>query len=166
MAMEQDSDQSGEASRLPPRRRNKRAKVVPLRRSLTWKTVIVSTAVVASNVIGNYMLSRGLHMVGALVTFLPGPYMHALANPWVTVGVVFMLMWLLTRLALLSWADLSYVLPVTSFAYVLSALLGKLLLGERVSMLRWGGIAAITLGVGLVALTYPHSPETDEVAQA
>ena len=159
-------ERSGEAKALPSPRRKQRAKVVPLRRSLTWKTTIVSTAVVATNVIGNYALSRGLHTVGGLMTFSPQPYIRAFANPWVTVGVIFMLLWLLTRLALLSWADLSYVLPVTSFAYVLSALLGKLLLAERVSLLRWGGIAAITLGVALVALTYPHSPETDEVAHA
>ena len=32
----------------------------------------------------------------------------------------------LSRMALLSWADLSYVLPVTSVGYVLVALIGKI----------------------------------------
>jgi len=135
-------------------------------RSLVGKTALVSALVVTANVVGNYTLGVGLRQVGELVTLSPLPYVHAFANGWVTIGVVFMLLWLLTRLALLSWADLSYVLPVTSFAYVLTALLGRWLLGERVSWMRWGGIAAITLGVALVALTYPHSPETDEVVAA
>ncbi len=45
-------------------------------------------------------------------------------------------------MALLSWADLSYVLPVTSIGYVLVALMGKLLLHEQITLKRWAGIAA------------------------
>ena len=67
--------------------------------------------------------------------------------------------WMASRLALLSWADLSYVVPVTSFSYVLSALVAEVWLGEHVLPLRWAGIAVITLGVALVALTYPETPE-------
>ena len=32
-------------------------------------------------------------------------------------------------------------------------------LGEHVSAMRWTGIAVITLGVALVAITYPETPE-------
>jgi len=42
-------------------------------------------------------------------------------------------------MALLSWADLSYVLPVTSVGYVLAALAGRLFLSEQVSPARWAG---------------------------
>jgi drug/metabolite transporter (DMT)-like permease len=51
----------------------------------------------------------------------------------------------------LSWADLTYVLPATSFGYVLLALVARFLLHEHVSPLRWLGIALITGGVGFVA---------------
>lgn len=72
-----------------------------------------------------------------------------------------MLGWLVSRLVLLSWADLSYVLPVTSFSYVLSAVAGALYLGEKVNWLQWTGISAITLGTALVAFTYPESTEAE-----
>lgn len=123
------------------------------------KTVLASVVVVSTNVAGNYALSRGMHQVGELLSWSPMAYIHTFTHPWVAIGVVFMLAWLASRLALLSWADLSYVVPVTSFSYVLSALVAELYLGEHVGMLRWAGIAVITLGVALVALTYPETPE-------
>ena len=124
-----------------------------------FKTIVASVVVVATNVIGNYALSRGMHEVGVLESWSPMPYIHAFVHPWVATGVVFMVLWLASRLALLSWADLSYVLPVTSFSYVLSAIVAEIYLGEHVSALRWAGISVITLGVALVALTYPETPE-------
>ena len=123
------------------------------------KTLIASVVVVATNVVGNYALSRGMHEVGVLESWSPMPYIRAFVHPWVAIGVVFMVAWLASRLALLSWADLSYVVPVTSFSYVLSALVAEVWLGEHVQPLRWAGIAVITLGVALVALTYPETPE-------
>ena len=123
------------------------------------KTVVASVVVVATNVVGNYALSRGMHEVGELLSWSPMAYIHTFTHPWVAIGVFFMLAWLTTRLALLSWADLSYVVPVTSFSYVLSAIVAQVYLGEHVSALRWVGIAVITLGVALVALTYPETPE-------
>jgi uncharacterized membrane protein len=61
-----------------------------------------------------------------------------------------LIVWLLSRMTLLSWADLSYVLPVTSLGYVLVALLGRWLLDERITATRWAGILLIVAGVALV----------------
>jgi len=54
-------------------------------------------------------------------------------------------------LTLLSRADLSYVLPVTSFSYILTAILAMLMLQEEISGRRWFGILLICFGVLLVA---------------
>jgi uncharacterized membrane protein len=67
-----------------------------------------------------------------------------------------LIVWLLSHMALLSWADLSYVLPVTSIGYVMTALAGRLFLHEDISRWRWAGIGLIVLGVMLVARTAPH----------
>ena len=40
-------------------------------------------------------------------------------------------------MALLSWADLSYVLPRDSLGYVASALIGRLFLNEQITPARW-----------------------------
>ena len=42
-------------------------------------------------------------------------------------------------MTLLSWADLSYVLPVTSIGYVLTAFLGKYFFAEQITWQRWFG---------------------------
>jgi drug/metabolite transporter (DMT)-like permease len=59
-------------------------------------------------------------------------------------------------MAMLSWADLSYVLPLTSIGYVMTALAGRFFLHEEISRWRWAGIALIVMGVTLVARTAPH----------
>lgn len=104
------------------------------------KTPVAVAVVVLTNVFGNFFLSLGLRQAGVL-------------SPWVGLGVLLLTTWMLSRLALLSWADLSYVLPVTSFGYVLTALLGRLFLGEQVSPLRWAGTLLIAAGVVLVSRT-------------
>ena len=125
--------------------------------SLVWKTAVISLVVIATNVIGHYALKRGLDQVGVVETWSPTPYIRAFAHPWVAVGVTFMLAWLISRLLLLSWADLSYVLPVTSFSYVLSAVAGAIYLHVKVTWMQWAGISAITIGTALVALTFPET---------
>ncbi len=124
------------------------------------KTAVITTVVVVSNAVGNYTLSKGMQEVGHLVTWQPGPYLQAFANPRVIAGVVVLVAWLIFCLALLSWADLSYVITVTSTSYVISALLGKFFLAEEVSALRWAGIALITVGAIFVGETFPST--TDE----
>ena len=85
---------------------------------LRLKTRTVIALLVASNVLGNFTLSRGLHEVGRLVSFSPWPYIHAFANPLVVLGVLLLIVWLISQLSLLSRVDLSYVLPVTSLGVV------------------------------------------------
>jgi drug/metabolite transporter (DMT)-like permease len=136
-------------------------------RPIIWKTAVTIGVVIGTNLIGNYGLARGLRRVGVIESWSPVPYIRAFAHPWVLIGVVFMLGWLISRLILLSWADLTYVLPVTSFSYALSAFAGAILLHERVSLKHWAGILLITAGVGLVGLTYPETvrPKTRDLPE-
>ena len=110
----------------------------------TWSFAVV---VVFSNVFGNFFLKRG--MPPALAT--PLEYITVLFHPWVALGVLLMVVWMLSRMALLSWADLSYVLPVTAVGYVLVAIVGMVLLSEQITMKRWAGIGLIVAGVALVS---------------
>lgn len=113
---------------------------------LRIKTWICATVVVLTNVFGNYCLKRG--MPADLPT--PLAYIAALFQPWAALGVVLLIAWMLSRMTLLSWADLSYVLPVTAIGYVLVALEGTLFLHEEIGLKRWAGIVLIMAGVALV----------------
>ena len=127
---------------------------------LQLKTRVFALIVVLSNVLGNAALSRGMRRMGAIAWSSPLAYVEVLLNPWVAAGVALMIVWLLSQMTLLSWADLSYVLPVTSVGYVLVALAGRFLLAEQISWPRWAGITLIMLGVALVGRTSPRSVRT------
>jgi drug/metabolite transporter (DMT)-like permease len=116
---------------------------------LRLKTWICTAIVVLSNAFGDFFLKRGLPESAHLTA--PLEYIGALFQPWVALGVVLLIVWQLSRMALLSWADLSYVLPVTSVGYVLVALIGKVLLNETITGRRWAGIVLIMAGVALVS---------------
>jgi uncharacterized membrane protein len=133
------------------------------------KTRALVVAVIAGNVLGNTLLSRGLHhRSGGMPSTSPLHYLHAIADPWVIAGVLVLMAWMVSDLALLSRADLSYVLPVTSVSYVLIAIIGHFVLHEHISLLRWVGVVVITTGVTLVGETPPattplHPPPEDEL---
>jgi drug/metabolite transporter (DMT)-like permease len=116
---------------------------------LRMKTWVFTLIVVFSNAFGDFFMKRGLPESVELST--PLQYLSALFQPWVALGVVLLILWQMSRMALLSWADLSYVLPVTSVGYVVVALIGKVLLNEDITGRRWMGIVLIMAGVALVS---------------
>jgi uncharacterized membrane protein len=121
------------------------------------KTRIFTALVVISNVLGNFSLTWGMRQVGSVVSLSPWPYIAALLNPWVALGVSLLIVWLISQMTLLSWADLSYVVPVTSVGYVLAAVAGRIFLHEEISLARWTGVALIMLGVAIVSKTAPRA---------
>jgi uncharacterized membrane protein len=56
-------------------------------------------------------------------------------------------------MTLMSWADLSYILPITAIGYVLSAIAGNLFMAEQISPMRWTGTLLIVAGVIVVGRT-------------
>lgn len=102
---------------------------------------------------GNLSLAWGMKHFPQALAIDPVPYLRAFANPFVTVGILMLIISLLTRMALLSIADLSVVLPLTAVGYILSTLLGSVFLGEHVSLQHWMGTALVFLGVALVSST-------------
>lgn len=123
---------------------------------LRVKTWACATIVVLANVFGDYFMKRGMAKAGPVSG--PLDYVLSLFQPWVALGVALLIVWQLSRMALLSWADLSYVLPLTSIGYVLVALLGRVLLNEQITATRWVGIALIVTGVAVVSGT--TAPQT------
>jgi uncharacterized membrane protein len=117
----------------------------PLQRK-TWLFVVM---VVLSNTLGNFLLGIGVKQPSASL-------LASLLNPWVIAGIGLLIFWTLARMALLSWADLSYVLPVTSIGFVLNALLARLFLHETLSWERWTGTLLITAGTVLTGLGRPR----------
>jgi len=85
-------------------------------------------------------------------------------NPYVLAGVVFLAVFFFLYLAALSWADLSFVMPLTAMSYIFAALLAKFMLKEELSWFRWAGTLVITLGIILVAFDGRQRSEDSGVA--
>jgi drug/metabolite transporter (DMT)-like permease len=117
------------------------------------RTQLLVLIAIATQVAGNVFLSQGMRRAGSILSASPLDYIRAI-NPWTLAGVCMLAIWMVTDLALLSRADLSFVLPVIATSFVLIAIIGHFVLGERVSGLRWIGILMISLGV-LLAETTP-----------
>lgn len=128
----------------------------PASPNLVWKTRLFAAIVVVTNVTGNFALSWGIKH-GAAMDGSAWSFVRVVFDPWVFGGILLLSGWVLSRMALLSWADLSYVIPVTSIGFVLNAVMGALFLNEVITSMRWVGTLCIVGGTILVGLTAPKS---------
>lgn len=120
----------------------------------TWlRTYSVLLLFIALKAAGNLSLAWGMQHLERNVSANPLYYVRAIFDPFVALGIVMLIVALLTRMVLLSLADLSFVLPVTAVGYVLAALLGKVVLHEVVTTQRWMGTILIFAGAALVSST-------------
>lgn len=124
--------------------------------ALRFKTRLFALIVVLSNVAGDAALRKGMQQAGD-TGFHPLAMITVLFHPWVAIGVVLLILWTLSQMTLLSWADLSYVVPVTAIGYVLNALTGRFWLGEAVSPTQWIGVCLISAGVVTAGYTSPST---------
>ena len=74
-------------------------------------------------------------------------------NPFVALGIALLILVTLLRIALLSMADLSFIVPLTATGYIISTLLGKFFLHEQITVARWVGILLIFAGTVIVSST-------------
>jgi drug/metabolite transporter (DMT)-like permease len=100
--------------------------------------------------LGDSLLSYGMKQVGNISLKNFPDLLLAITNPWVGLGIVFLCGFFASYMIALSWADLTYVLPASSLGYVLLALIARFALHERISLMRWLGIALVSAGVGFV----------------
>ena len=118
---------------------------------MTSGKYFVLLGIAAFGAIGDTLLARGMKSFGAVAPSQIIRLLSAVLNPWVFLGIFFLLAFMSAYLSALSWADLTYVLPATAFGYVFIALIARFLLHEHISPVRWLGIVLITAGVGFVA---------------
>ncbi len=118
---------------------------------LTPQQYSILACVVLTASCGDTMLSHGMAQVGTVHLSNLWLLLSALKNLWVVAGIVCLIGFFASYLTALSWADLTFVLPSTSFTYVIVAFLSHFWLHEHISVWRWLGIAMIVGGVGFVA---------------
>lgn len=105
---------------------------------------------------GEIFMSRAMKETGEVKDFRPAALIEsifrALRVRWMWFGVGMMAIGFFSLLAVLSFENVSFVVPVTALSYVVGALGGRFFLGERVSLQRWTGILLVCAGVTLVLI--------------
>jgi len=105
---------------------------------------------------GEIFMSRAMKETGEVKDFRPAALIEsifrALRVRWMWFGVGMMAIGFFSLLAVLSFENVSFVVPVTALSYVVGALGGRFFLGERVSLQRWIGILLVCAGVTLVLI--------------
>src|SRR5438105_5735234 len=131
------------------------------------KTFLLLTTLILAGSTGEVFSAKGMKEVGD-VAFgwreLVGAMGRVVRNRYLIVGVFFMAISFFSFLGLLSYADLSYVLPMTAVSYVVSTIGARFYLKEQITGGRWFGTVLVATGVALVSL--PQSLEEIISAQA
>jgi drug/metabolite transporter (DMT)-like permease len=114
---------------------------------------ILAAVMVSADVCSDLMLSRGMKQVGSRVdlTFdnlvrVPG---RVLRNSSALAAIGLSAVHFFAFLALLSFWDLSIVIPIGALVFVLGTAAARVVLKERVPPMRWIGVCLIALGVAI-----------------
>ena len=98
------------------------------------------------------MVPAGLLFVAILIARLPivAFFKRLLMLEPFVLGVALMALGFFSLLAILSFLEVSFVVPVSALSYAAGAFGAKAFLGERISRNRWLGIAVVCIGVTIV----------------
>jgi drug/metabolite transporter (DMT)-like permease len=126
-------------------------------RHLQWKTYALLVPIVFFSSTGNVLLGKGMKQIGEVrdwrLASLGALFVKASMNGWVWLGIGSLLLFLVSFMVVLSWADYSFVMPASAVSYAVATLMSHWALGELVTPQRGLGVGVICLGVALVTRT-------------
>lgn len=115
---------------------------------------ILLAVVVLAGTAGEVAVTRAMKSIGEVHQFHPRALLQVFARvmrvSWMWLGLGLLAVAFFSLLAVLSWENVSFVVPVTALSYVVGALMAKIFLGEKVDAVRWMGVLLVVLGVVLV----------------
>jgi uncharacterized membrane protein len=118
------------------------------------REIVLLCLVVGAGTMGELCISRGMKTIGEVRNFSPRNLVYVILQvirvKWIWLGFSLETTAFFSLLWVLSFANVSLVVPVTSMSYAAGALGGKIFLRERVTRERWSGILLVTVGVILV----------------
>ncbi|MGO9642542.1 MAG: bacteriohopanetetrol glucosamine biosynthesis glycosyltransferase HpnI [Candidatus Acidiferrales bacterium] len=123
------------------------------------RTAAILLFVVLTGTGGEICLTHAMKIVGEVHEFSPRAILRVMGRAfrvgWIWPGIALMAASFFAFLAMLSWFEVSFVVPATSLAYVAGAFGALFFLREHLSVTRWAGILLICAGVGLAWVDRP-----------
>lgn len=119
-------------------------------------TALLVLIIVVSNAAGDVLITRGMKQIGEVASISPRELLSIAGRVFTNLsflsGVASLAVSFFAFLAVLSWADLSFVVPATSLVYVVTIIGARFVLKEEVNGLRWAGTLLVCMGVALVCV--------------
>lgn len=119
------------------------------------KTFLLLALLIVFSSLGEILSARGMKQIGEL-SFRPRLLLQTIprlfTNGNLIAGVVCLAFSFFSFLSLLSYADLSFVVPLTALGYLTNTIGAKFLLHEKISPARWWGTVLVTFGVAIISL--------------
>jgi drug/metabolite transporter (DMT)-like permease len=129
-----------------------------------FKAYILIAIMVVAGPIGNLLIAKAMKNVGDIRYWPPSEllpvFLKVFGSPTIWLGIASLIAFIVAFMLALSVADYSYVQPAAAIGYLVIAVLGVVVLHERVSPLHWAGIVVICLGVSFIRGTNPRTTET------
>ncbi len=126
----------------------------PLSGNAALKTYAVLAMAILTQAAANTLLRKGMKQIAPVVqiggSHLYGLFVPTLQNPNIWLGTALTVVFFLLFTAVLSWADLSFVVPAISAEVLVNVAFAVYFLNEPVSRVRWFGTLLICAGVILV----------------
>jgi len=119
-------------------------------------TALMVLMVVLSSAAGDVFLTKGMKQVGDVSAVSRLEILRTIkriaGNLNFVVGVTCLAVSFFSFLTVLSWANLSFVVPATALVYVVTVLGAKFFLREQIDRMRWAGTFLVCFGVALICL--------------
>lgn len=104
---------------------------------------------------GVVLLKKGMSQIGGVKKVTAGEVVRVVkaggVNRCILSGVFFEALFFACLLVLMSKSDISFLWPLTGLSFVFATFAAMWFLGERVSTLRWAGVALIVVGAALIS---------------
>ena len=119
---------------------------------------LILSLLVVSGTGGELCVSHAMKKIGEVDDFRPLALvkfiLRALRVGWMWLGVAMMAVAFFSLLAMLSFENVSFVVPVTALSYAAGAVGATIFLRERINTQRWVGVAIVCVGVTIVWLSH------------
>lgn len=132
-----------------------------MKRNKIWRVSMFALILVAICIVfgavGQILMKNGMSQVGEIGGLTKLINMNTVllmfTNTYVISGLVLYAMAAFLWLGALSNLNVSFMYPLLSLGYVLTAILGLMFLQEHVTWLRWSGIGLVIMGCFLILRT-------------
>ncbi len=131
------------------------------------RTAFILAVVILAGTTGDILVSRTMKNIGEVKHFSPRALfrvgLSVMRSPLFWFGIFTLTISFFGFLSLLSWAPVSFVVPVMALGYAVGTFAARFVLHERIDPARWTGVLFVCVGVAVMSLSNiggqlsPHS---------